>query len=454
MKDIDTIAPSTTIAINPTDPSNSADADFTFTSSEPSSTFECDMDGAGFGACTSPKSYTSLGEGPHTFQVRATDEIDTISPTISLTSPANGSIINDSTPALTYLVSDGTVVVKVDDIVVVKTSGQSLDALSDASHTITIESTDSAGNINTTTNTFTVDTIAPNTTISSQPSDPSITASASLEFSAEIGATFECKLDSGSYAACTSLKAYTGLADGSHTFLVRAIDTATNVDASPASYTWTIDLPPVIGSGSPAEVLSSGTTQIAIGVETNKNAICKYATTSGNAYSAMTIFDGTGSTTHSFTATGLADGGSYGYFVRCQGGNNNVNLTDYLVSFSVAAPAPVVIQAAAASSSSKSSSHNDKKKKVSSHTITNSKKSITRGATLIQRGKKFSKNNYVLLYFTKYGGGYYAPQKIKTSSSGAFITKYVINKPKGTYGWYALDIKTGKKSKTVYYKVK
>ncbi len=48
------------------------------------------------------------------------------------------------------------------------------------------------------------------------------------------GATFECKLDKGAYAACASPKSYSVKA-GKHTFSVRAIGPG-GADASPASF--------------------------------------------------------------------------------------------------------------------------------------------------------------------------------------------------------------------------
>lgn len=95
-----------------------------------------------------------------------------------------------------------------------------------------------------------IDATPPNTAITAHPSDPNNNASQSFSFSGDDGgggsgvASFECKLDAASFAACTSPQSYSGLSDGSHTFQVRAIDAAGNVDPSPASYSWTVDLLP------------------------------------------------------------------------------------------------------------------------------------------------------------------------------------------------------------------
>ena len=90
--------------------------------------------------------------------------------------------------------------------------------------------------------TFTIDPDAPQTTIDSNPSTPTGSTSADFGFSSsEGGSTFECRLDGGAWAACTSPKSHATLADGSHTFDVRATDAVGNQDASPASYTWLVD---------------------------------------------------------------------------------------------------------------------------------------------------------------------------------------------------------------------
>ena len=90
------------------------------------------------------------------------------------------------------------------------------------------------------------DTTPPTTTISSGPASSTTATTASFSFTgtdnvtAAGSLTFQCSLDSGAYAACTSPKAYSGLAVGSHTFNVKATDGAGNTDATAASQTWSV----------------------------------------------------------------------------------------------------------------------------------------------------------------------------------------------------------------------
>jgi hypothetical protein len=79
-------------------------------------------------------------------------------------------------------------------------------------------------------------------TISSRPLSLSDSAAASFTFSGGNGSGYQCQLDGGSYGACTSPASYSGLAQGSHTFAVRAV-TAGSTGPS-TSYTWTVDTVP------------------------------------------------------------------------------------------------------------------------------------------------------------------------------------------------------------------
>jgi hypothetical protein len=107
---------------------------------------------------------------------------------------------------------------------------------------------------------FELDNTPPDTSIDSQNPATTPTHSTSMIFTfsgTDTGSgvkSFECDLDGGGFAACASPKSYASLADGSHTFLVRAIDFDGNVDASPASHTWTVDTtPPTVVSSQRAD---------------------------------------------------------------------------------------------------------------------------------------------------------------------------------------------------------
>ena len=78
---VDATPPDTIIDTGPSNPTDQTSAAFTFHSTESGSTFQCQLDNGGFSACTSGKSYSSLPDGSHSFQVRAIDGAGNTDPT-------------------------------------------------------------------------------------------------------------------------------------------------------------------------------------------------------------------------------------------------------------------------------------------------------------------------------------------------------------------------------------
>ena len=87
-----------------------------------------------------------------------------------------------------------------------------------------------------------LDVTPPNTTITARPPSPTRMKTATFRFtSTQLGSTFQCRHMTGPWTACASGKTYTGLKPGLHTFRVRAIDPAGNVDPTPAVDTWRVN---------------------------------------------------------------------------------------------------------------------------------------------------------------------------------------------------------------------
>jgi len=85
----------------------------------------------------------------------------------------------------------------------------------------------------------------PETTIYSGPEYYSDLSYAQFLFGCNLsGCSFECELDSAGFAPCSPPVLYELLSAGLHSFAVRAVDGPGNVDPTPASYTWTIDITP------------------------------------------------------------------------------------------------------------------------------------------------------------------------------------------------------------------
>ena len=93
---VDTTPPQTTIASGPESVTNDQQASLSFSASESGSTFECNLDAAGWQPCASPKTYDSLADGAHIAEVRATDPVGNVDPT-----PAQASWSVDTAPPQT-----------------------------------------------------------------------------------------------------------------------------------------------------------------------------------------------------------------------------------------------------------------------------------------------------------------------------------------------------------------
>lgn len=104
--------------------------------------------------------------------------------------------------------------------------------------------------------TFTVDTVAPRTRITSGPPPHTNDRSPRFRFAAdEELVSFECSFDGGEWEACESPVSYQDLPDGEHSFSVRATDRAGNVEPDPPVRAFSVDtIPPrtTITFGPPA----------------------------------------------------------------------------------------------------------------------------------------------------------------------------------------------------------
>ena len=280
----DTTDPETTIDLGPAALTNHTDAAFRF-SAEPGATYACRLNAGTWVHCSSPIGYLDLLPGDHVFEVRATDAagnvddtpasyawtIDGSRPETSITErpadPSNGGFVSFGL-AGTDDISAGADLgfqCRLDDAAWVDcATPKSYVNVDNGSHTLLVRATDEAGNTDLTPASYTwlVDNAAPETTITGGPASTVASTDASIAFTSEAGADFECKLDDAAWSDCTSPASYTDLAAGDHTFSVRASDAASNVDPSPATRAWTVDLPPdtTIDTGPSGDTASANAT--------------------------------------------------------------------------------------------------------------------------------------------------------------------------------------------------
>ena len=101
--------------------------------------------------------------------------------------------------------------------------------------------------------------------------------------------------------------------------------------------------PPLITNAIPTGSQPSGTTQVTLTLTTSETATCRFSTTSGTSFAAMREqFTTTGGTTHSTMITGLANGGTYNFYLLAQSAANNSISAEYAVGLSVALPSGAI----------------------------------------------------------------------------------------------------------------
>ncbi|MES2966769.1 MAG: hypothetical protein V4668_03205, partial [Patescibacteria group bacterium] len=136
--------------------------------------------------------------------------------------------------------------------------------------------------------------------------------------------------DEGTYTV--DVRVYDGGEVASAGFMIALVNT---VGVGPADTTE--EVPPFRFNGAPTGFIGGTTQSVEISLETDEFATCKYATTPGVAYSAMTnTFTTTGTLFH-VRIIPVAPDTDYTFYVRCIDDELNVNPDDYLIEFQVLA---------------------------------------------------------------------------------------------------------------------
>ncbi len=274
--------PDTVIATMPTNPSNDATGDFTFTATIPGSTFACSIDGGAFMPCTATFATAALADGMHTLAVRATAPgpgmtdptpatytwtIDTSVPdTVIATAPTSPT--GDTTGDFTFMSPEAGVMFECSlDGGAFMSCGASFTtaALADGMHTLAVRARDAAGNVDATPamHTWTVDTR--NFVTIAAPADGATTSDTTPTISGTglAGATVTVTVDGTTVGTATvaadgtwSVTPSTALTDGAHSVTATSVST-TGITATDTN-AFTVDSSTVVEIRQPADGTTIG----------------------------------------------------------------------------------------------------------------------------------------------------------------------------------------------------
>ena len=183
----------------------------------------------------------AVTDGTHVYTANATDpagnrsaaatrtvRVDTVAPDTTIASGPNGPT-GDATPTFTFTSNEaGTFECSVDSAAFTACPTPFTTAtLGGGGHTLDVRAVDAAGNRDGTpaSRSFSVDTSPPDTTLTPI-TTPGTDNTPTFTFTSEPGATFQCRIDGAAFAGCPTPFTTAQLADGTHTFDVRAVDAA------------------------------------------------------------------------------------------------------------------------------------------------------------------------------------------------------------------------------------
>ena len=274
----------------------------------------------------------SLADGNHTIQVTAFDGannsasasvpviVDTTSPSLSVTYPADGAVFATTTVAMAWTASDATsgldrLELSLDGgpatVLAPNETNHTFAGLSDGSHTATLVAYDRAGHSTTAARTFVVDTAAPTVTIDAPVAGWVSTRSVQVTWTAaDVGSGLdhiEVSLDGNPPAVLpgtATSTTLTGVSDGPHTIVVQAFDRAGSSASASVAISVDATLPTAtVTSPTPGQFLGTSSVQLAWTASDAPSGIDHFEVSIDGGV-ATTVPSGT--TTYVFT--GVTDG--------------------------------------------------------------------------------------------------------------------------------------------------
>ena len=260
-------------------------ATFEFVVDQPDVQAQCSLDGLPWEECTSPKTYTKLETGSHTFQVQALGPFGLPSPIPPTPYEWEVVLPPDTTPPDTRIVKappsltanwevgfeftgtddqtqdleldfecllDGVLLGSCSSVLSTPTVAgvpYLVEVLAAGEHTFEVRAIDETLNVDPTPakRVFTVvDLAAPETSIDLGPQEETTATTAMFTFTGEVELTgqpvfdFQCSLDGADFTPCTSPHSVEGMTVGPHSLQVRAVGANGAVDITPEIYEWLV----------------------------------------------------------------------------------------------------------------------------------------------------------------------------------------------------------------------